>query len=155
MSPKKTHRPAVGHLPTRRRLLVHAVSAATFITGVVWLIFHYFVRVEDDMGFDGPHPQQRLWLIAHAAVSFAAIWVFGILWPNHVKKSWRAHVRRFSGGVLFGVAMWLTLTGFALYYTGDPALDQAVALMHWIVGVAALAAYLVHLLTQRSTPTPK
>jgi hypothetical protein len=62
-------------------------------------------------------------------------------------------VRRWSGGVLFGVAMWLTVTGFALYYTGDPALDRAVALLHWIVGLAAVAAYLVHLLTQRSKPT--
>jgi hypothetical protein len=136
--------PRVGALPPRRRRLVKWLAIGTWLTGAVWVYFKYFVTVTDSFGFEGPHPAQRWVLIAHAGVSFGALWMYGVLWPGHVVRGWKSHVRRWSGGTLWGVTLWLVLTGFLLYYLGSDSLRSWTSLLHWTVGLAALAAYLVH-----------
>jgi hypothetical protein len=138
----------VGHLPHQRRNSIYAVSAGVWATGVLWLLFHYFVKTTDKFGFESPHPLEHWWLIGHAAFAFLAIWYFGILWPGHVKKSWTLKIRRGTGGVLFGFTAWLILTGFVLYYVGSDFWRNLTSLAHWIPGVVALVAFLVHLLTR-------
>lgn len=138
----------VGHMSQRRRMRLYAVSMATWCTGVVWLVLHYFIKSVDRFGFDAPHPAEKWFLIGHAAVSFYAIWWFGLLWPNHIKTSWKLHIRRWTGGVLFGCTALLIGTGCALYYIGSDRLRSWTAVLHWGVGLAALAAFIAHLLTR-------
>jgi hypothetical protein len=139
-------RPAVGAgaLPVWQRRTVYGLGIATWLTGVVWLVFKYFVRSVDAFGFENPHPQQALWLIAHAAASLLAVWLFGLLWHHHIARGWTARLRRPSGGTLFGLIAWLALSGLALYYIGDDALRQWMSLGHWILGLGGLAAFLLH-----------
>lgn len=144
----------VGALPLRRRLTTYGISIGVWVTGAVWLIYHYFIRAVDSFGFENPDPNQRWWLIAHAVFSFAAVWMFGVLWPNHVKKSWKQKIRRGSGGTLFGVTLWLTLTGIALYYIGSDAWRSWTSILHWAVGLAALGVFVYHLVT-RNSRTPQ
>jgi hypothetical protein len=148
MTTAKVLRGRIGHLPKRRRWTVYITSVGVWLTGAVWLIFHYFIKKVDQFGFENVHPAEKWWLIAHASFAFAAMWLFGVLWPGHVKKSWNAHIRRWSGGTLFGVTLWLSLTGFALYYIGSDAWRSWTSLSHWIAGLAALAAFLWHLITR-------
>jgi len=133
-----------GVLPPGRRRLLHALAIGTWVTGGVWLIFHYFIRVVDQFGFDGPHPQQRWLLIGHAVFSFAAVWMFGALWSDHIVRGWRARQRRPTGGTLFGVLVWLTITGCALYYIGSDRWRSWTSLAHWIIGLAAIVLFIVH-----------
>jgi hypothetical protein len=137
-------RSRVGALPVTRRRGVHALAAGAWITGAVWLIYKYFVREVDAFGFENPHPAQRWWLIAHALVSFGALWMYGVLWPDHVVRSWKAKARRPTGGTLWGVTLWLALTGCLLYYIGNDTARSWMSLAHWVVGLAALGAYLWH-----------
>ena len=138
-----------GVLPPGRRRLLHSVAFGTWLTGAVWLVFHYFVRVIDDFGFDNPHPQQQWWLIAHAVFSFAAVWLFGSLWSDHVVRGWKAGVRKPTGGTLFGVLVWLTISGCALYYLGSDAWRSWTSLAHWIPGLAAIVVFVVHFRNKR------
>ena len=138
----------VGHMPKRRRYSLYGVSLAVWLTGAVWLIFHYFVKQVDNFGFEAPHPAEKWSLIVHAGFSFYVLWWFGMLWPNHIKKSWKTHVRRGTGGTLFGFAAWLTLTGYALYYLGSDVWRSWVSVLHWAVGLGALVAFMLHLLTR-------
>lgn len=132
----------------RRRLAVYGVSLAVWATGALWLLFHYFLKTTDEFGFESPHPGEKWSLIAHAALSFYGLWWFGLLWSNHIKKSWKTHVRRGTGGLLFGCTAWLALTGCALYYIGSELWRSWVSILHWAVGLAALAAFILHLLTR-------
>ncbi len=134
----------LGLLPAPRRRAVIVVSGVVWATGVVWLVFKYFVRVTDQFGFDSPHPMMRSWLIAHALASFVAIWLFGVLWRGHVVRGWNLRVRRGSGGTMFGLTAWLALSGCALYYIGSDALRSWTSLAHWVPGIGALAAFLIH-----------
>src|SRR5690348_8922556 len=109
----------IGHMSRGRRFRLYAVSIGTWCTGIAWLLFHYFVKTVDSFGFEAPHPAEKWSLITHALVSFYALWWFGLLWPNHIKSSWKLHIRRGTGGLLFGCVAWLTVTGCALYYIGS------------------------------------
>ncbi|MCU0761146.1 MAG: hypothetical protein MUF07_18360 [Steroidobacteraceae bacterium] len=137
-------KPRVGALPASRRRAVHWIATGTWVTGAVWLVFKYFVRVPDEFGFDNPHPMQQWWLIAHAIVSVFAVWMFGVLWPGHVIRGWKSHLRRPTGGTLFGITAWLALTGLALYYVGNDDWRSWVAILHWAVGLGAIVAFLLH-----------
>ena len=141
-------RARVGHLSRLRRYSLYFASAGICATGVVWLYAHYFLESVDSFGFAGPHPAEKWSLIAHAGVAFYGIWWFGLLWPNHIYKSWKARIRRATGGVLFGCVAWLTLTGYALYYIGSERWRSWFSILHWVVGLAAAAAFAVHLRTR-------
>ena len=131
-------------LPSWQRRLINGTAIAVWLTGVVWLIFKYFISTTDQFGFASPHPQQRLWLMAHAAASLLAIWLFGLLWHHHIARGWERHQRRPTGGTLFGFIVWLAVTGCALYYLGNDAARSWTSLAHWIVGLGSLAAFLLH-----------
>ena len=138
-------RARVGHMQRRRRLSLYWTSAAVLVTGLVWLYVHYFMEAVDSFGFEGAHPAEKWALIAHAICSFYGLWWFGLLWPTHIYKGWRAGIRRWSGGTLFGCVSWLTITGVTLYYIGQEWLRQWVSLLHWIAGIACAVAFAVHL----------
>lgn len=133
-----------GALPAWQRRTIYSLAGAVWLTGAVWLVFQYFVRVPDQFGFDSPHPQQRWWLIAHAAASLGGLWIFGVLWNHHIARGWEQRLRRPTGGTLFGLIAWLALSGCALYYLGDDRLRSFTSLGHWIPGLGALAAFLLH-----------
>jgi hypothetical protein len=134
----------VGTLPRRRRWTVYVLSLALWITGAVWLYFKYFVRVTDEFGFENEHPQQRLWMIAHAFASLGMLWIFGVLWQVHVKGGWKKKLRRPSGGTLWGITVWLALSGCALYYIGNESVRWWTSILHWVIGLAALVVFLIH-----------
>jgi hypothetical protein len=134
----------VGALPRARRLAVYWLSFGVWITGAVWLYFKYFVRVTDEFGFENAHPQQGLWLMAHAFIAVATSWIFGVLWPVHVKGGWKKHLRRPSGGTLWGITVWLMLSGCALYYIGNEAFRWWKSILHWTIGLGALVVFLIH-----------
>lgn len=143
-----------GVLPVGRRRLLHGLAIGTWLTGAVWLVFHYFVRTVDQFGFENPHPQQQWWLIAHAVFSFGAVWMFGALWSDHIVRGWKARLRRPTGGTLFGVSAWLTLTGCALYYIGNDFWREWTSLAHWIVGLLALIVFVIHFRKKKGQVLP-
>ncbi|MEZ5475509.1 MAG: hypothetical protein R3E72_10950 [Steroidobacteraceae bacterium] len=144
----------VGVLPKSRRRTLYVISMGTWVTGAVWLIYHYFVTSVDQFGFENVHPYQHGWLVAHGVFAVAAAWMFGVLWPNHVLRGWKAKVRRTSGGWLFGVVTWLMLTGVALYYIGSTEWRAWTSLAHWIVGLATLLPFLIHWYTRSRIDMP-
>lgn len=137
-------RKSAGALADWQRRAVYSVGAAVWLTGAVWLIFKYFVTVTDEFGFDNPHPQQPLWMIAHAAVSLSGLWLFGLLWHHHIARGWENRLRRATGGTLFGLIAWLAVTGCALYYIGNDTLRSWTSLAHWTIGLGTLAVLLLH-----------
>ena len=78
------------------------------------------------------------------AFAFAAIAVLGLLWGVHIGIGWRSGKRRWSGGVLFGAACFLVLSGYLLYYAGNDDFREILAIAHWGVGLAIAASFLWH-----------
>ena len=129
---------------------LYVTSWGVWISGALWLVFHYFFRVRGQFGFR-THPLEPWWLTLHGGFAVASVFLFGLLWTSHVLAGWHMHWRRWSGGALAGITIWLVLTGYALYYIGSKDILPWVQILHWTVGLAALVFFFVHWLS-RSRP---
>lgn len=130
-------------LTSRRRLLTYAIALGLWASGAAWVALHFLLRTRGDFGPE-TNPIEPWALKAHGAFAFATLWLMGLLWGVHVVNGWRAGRRRWSGAILLGLALVLTLTGYLLYYAGGDALRSLVSLAHWTLGLGAPAAFLLH-----------
>lgn len=138
-------------LTTVHRRVLYAVMLALAATGVLWLVFHYFIHATGDFG-DERHPLEAWWLKTHGAAAMLALLVLGSLGRGHVLNGWKASHSRRSGGTLVAFAAILVITGWSLYYVGDEQLRAWTSIVHWGLGVAAVAALPVHIrLARRRT----
>jgi hypothetical protein len=135
------------------RWLLYVTLWAIWLTGIAWVVVHYFMREKGKFGFK-TNPWEGWWLMAHGGVAVLTIFLFGWMWSRHVVTGWNLHWRRRSGGTLAGTAIFLTLSGYALYYIGDPDWLDWTAIAHWGVGIAALALFFIHFLSKSRPRRP-
>lgn len=128
------------------RLATYCIGSGLWLSGVLWLIFHYFLRRQTEFGLH-PHPMEFWWRAAHGLFCFASLWTMGFLWKAHIVGAWRSGRHRGSGGVLLSLLAWLSVTGYLLYYLGNEQLLTAVVLLHWSVGVAIPIPFAIHCLS--------
>jgi hypothetical protein len=153
MKPHPHHPAIVGHrqplrLSRRRRYLIYAIGWMLWLSGVLWLLFHYALMQKGEFG-DTPHPLEPWWLRLHAAMAFAALWACGLVWGVHVVAGWRTGRQRWSGGGAMGVLAWLALSGYLLYYLGDEQWRAIMSVAHWAAGLALPALLALHIVLGR------
>ena len=146
VSRTKKHSVRFGSLRLRAFYLV---SLGVWISGGLWLLFHYFLTTQGEFG-----PQSNAlepWsLKIHGAFAFAATWFFGLLWGTHITVGWHSGRRRSSGAVLTGSISLLVVTGYLLYYVGDDRSRSFISIAHWGVGLICPLLYGVHRIRKRS-----
>lgn len=113
---------------------LYTVGAVLVLSGILWLWFHYFVRIEGEFG-PTLHPLEPWWLRVHGIAGAAFLIGFGSVLPGHVRRAWGAHRNRVTGTIFFAAMLTMTLTGYLLYYVGVQAVRDNMALVHWIVGL--------------------
>lgn len=135
--------------PTHERWVI-GTGIALLASGVLWLVFHYFVTVRGEFG-DTPHPLEIWWLRLHGAAAMAFLVVLGTVLPVHVRRAWDLRRNYRTGlGVLLVTAV-LLLTGYALYYVASEQLRPWLSCIHWVVGLVGLPALIVHVFRGRQT----
>ena len=139
---------APSRLRRSRRVEIYTIGVGVWVTGVLWLLFHYFV---DHRGPFGPtvSPLETWWLTLHGAFAFGAIWIFGVLWGVHIPAGWARRRRHLSGGLLVGLLAWLIISGYLLYYVGNEELRAATSFTHWLIGLIVPIGFLAHRLKRR------
>ncbi|MBS0589931.1 MAG: DUF4405 domain-containing protein [Proteobacteria bacterium] len=135
-------------LSPRHRHLVYAAFAAIWLSGILWLIFHYFLQRQGEFGAE-PHPLEAWWLRLHGAAAFVALWLAGLLWAVHVRHGLARPKRRVTGIALIAMFVVLATSGWLLYYAGGDELRDAARLFHWLVGAALIVPFLIHSLRAR------
>ena len=141
-------------LSTWTRGLVNLGGLGLWATGAAWLALHDFVVRQGEFG-PQRSPLEPWMLKLHGAFAFLAIWTVGLLCGRHVVNGWRDGRRRWSGSVALAVLGVLTATGYLLYYVADDAPRATVSALHWIIGLAAPAAYLLHRLAGSRRRPPR
>jgi quinol-cytochrome oxidoreductase complex cytochrome b subunit len=115
---------------------------ALWLTGCLWLILHYFLLQTSDFG-----PVQNPWapvvLKIHGWIAVASVFLLGWITARHVSDRLPQAAKRVSGVTIATVAVMLSLTGYALYYTTDRLHDLA-ALAHEALGAGAIIPALTH-----------
>ena len=140
--------PKQGSLGRPTRLTLYAVSLGVWFSGGLWLLLHNFFFKRGEFGPE-INPLEPWCLKAHGAFSFAAIWMFGLMWGVHMTKLWPFSWRRWSGSLMAGVTALLILSGYLLYYVGDDKARSIVSTLHWGIGLAAPLFFLWHRVTFR------
>lgn len=130
------------------RRLIYAVFGAIFATGVLWLLFHTFVRVSTPFG-EGPHGLESWWLKLHGLAAMLGLLVLGSLIFTHVRYAWVLRKNIASGIVLLSSNVVLVATGYALYYFGAEQTRPMISLIHWGVGMALVLVMFVHIVIGR------
>jgi cation transport ATPase len=136
-------RPEPGRLEAWQRWLVYGSSALLLASGVLWLVFHYGLRVATDFGLQ-PHPLEYAWLRLHGAAAMLGLVAIGSLLPAHVARAWEARKNRAAGGIMLAVFAALAATGYLLYYFATEASRGWLSLLHWGLGLAAVPALFWH-----------
>jgi hypothetical protein len=126
----------------RRRLGLYIVGLGLWLSGGLWLVYHYWMVQQGEFG-PQTNPLEPWWLKLHGAFAFAAIWVFGLLWGVHVTAAWPHGRRRWSGAAMTGVLLLLMLSGYLLYYVGEETARSYVSIVHWTVGLACPLSFCV------------
>lgn len=125
------------------RWALYVVGTGVWLTGGLWLLFHYFLVKQGEFGSTA-NPLEPWWLKLHGAFAFAAIWMFGWLWGIHIAKLWPQKRRRWSGGALTSVFALLIVSGYLLYYVGDDRIRPVISALHWIIGLACPIFFVWH-----------
>ena len=136
-------------LSKTHRRTTYVILAWTWLSGVLWLITHYFFTHTGEFGVE-PSALEPWWLRLHGAAAFFSLWLGGLIWAMHARHGITRAKRRPSGLLLIGAFVLLAISGYLLYYlTGDDARD-AMRLVHWLLGLAVAIPFLLHSLSARS-----
>ena len=136
-------------LSPRRRRALYAIVGGVWVTGILWLVFHYFLTRQGEFGSE-PHPLESWWLRLHGVFAFAALWIGGMLWAVHIGPALSRPGKRISGLLLLGMLAILAATGYLLYYAVDEGLRDVVRWAHWLIGVLLAAMLAIHVVRARA-----
>lgn len=137
-------------LSPRHRRWIYSTGALLWASGVAWLISHYLVPSSAEFA-GAPRPSEAWWLRLHGAAMIGFLITFGALLPLHVLHGWRQRRNRASGVTMLAIVGALALSGYGLYYAGDERLRAWISATHWVIGLAASAALLLHVILGRRT----
>lgn len=139
-------------MPTWMRRWAYGAGTTCFASGVLWLLFHYFIRHEGEFGPEA-HPLGHVWLTLHGGAAFAMVWVFGLIWLAHVRRGWQRGRNLGSGVTMAILVLVLGLSGWGLYYLSDENWRDVTSLAHWALGLVAGAWLPFHIWRgRRSAP---
>ena len=94
-------------------------------------------------------------LIGHAVGSYVFLVVLGAMIPVHIPLGWHQRRNLASGITFVTICAFLGVTALALYYVGEDTLRGWTSSIHWVVGLVALPALLIHVVRRRAlTPPP-
>lgn len=142
---------AVIRFGPRHKKVLYAGFALLWLSGALWLAFHYFLRMEDEFG-PAPHPLEAWWLRLHGLTVMAALALAGSLAPNHIRLAWNRRRNHRSGLLMLTLTVWLAATGYALYYFSTDDNAAWLPLLHWIAGLALPLALVLHIQMGRRAP---
>jgi hypothetical protein len=116
-----------------------------WLTGLIWILFHYFGRRQGDFG-DMPMPIEPLMMKIHGAAAMLILLAVGAMSSAHIRRGWVLNRNRPSGALVTSVCAILLVTGWMLYYVASERSRDFVSAAHWIIGLALPLLIYVHIL---------
>lgn len=140
-------------MPIWIRRWVYASGIACLLTGVLWLLFHHFVRHEGEFGPEA-HPLEHIWLTLHGGTAFLVAWVMGLIWLAHVRRGWQGKRNLASGLTMATLLFVLAASGWGLYYLGNESWRAVISATHWVLGLTGGVWLPIHIWRGRRGRSP-
>jgi cation transport ATPase len=137
-------------LSRQHRGWLFLTAALLWASGLAWLISHYVLKIPGEFA-DAPAPSEPWWLRLHGAAVIGFLIAFGALLPAHVQHGWRQQRNRRSGVTMLSIVAVLAVSGYGLYYAADDRIRAWISAAHWVIGLAASAALVLHIILGRRT----
>lgn len=137
-------------LSQRHERWLYFTAAALFLSGLGWLIAHYFLAGPAEFG-ERHHASEPWWMRVHGAAVMAFLISLGSLFPGHIVRAWQARKNRRTGLLLIAIMTVLIVTGYGLYYIADEAARPWLSIVHWVGGLTVAAGLLLHVVQGRKT----
>jgi hypothetical protein len=132
------------------RSAVHLVFSVLWLSGVAWLLLHYFAARPGEFGLLR-HPLEAPLMLVHGVVAMLALFVLGWFAALHSSDGNRRRARRASGWVLSTLIGVLAIAGCLQFFVSGEGAQAALRLVHEVCGVALLLPVLAHLWSFSST----
>ena len=128
---------------------VYAATAALAVSGIIWLVLHFFLAVPGEYG-PQIHPLEPWMLRVHGAAAMAGLIIYGSLLPVHIRRAWSIRRNIALGIALVTIMLLLTVTGYLLYYAGGEDARPVISAVHWVLGLVVPALLAWHILSGRT-----
>jgi hypothetical protein len=130
---------------------IYVVCAWLTLTGMMWLVAHYFMRFAGQFG-ETMHPFEPWSMKLHGAGAMLFLFIIGSMANSHIRGALKGQRNLVSGWTMIVVLLVLAITGYGLYYVADEASRPFWSSVHWITGAGLGALLALHvLLGRRST----
>jgi len=125
------------------RSFVYLVFGVLFLTGTAWMFAQ--TKLDNERWEHFP----TLLLKIHGAAAMIALILLGYL-LNHIRIGWEIRKNQTSGTTLVLVYLFLTVTGYGLYYASDENFRTLISQWHSWIGLGVLILLAVHVLIGRT-----
>jgi hypothetical protein len=99
---------------------------------------------------------EHSWRVFHGWTIPPFLITLGVIWRVHILRGWRIRKNRLSGVITLTVFLLLTISGWAIYYSGSDKIQESMSKAHIWLGLAVSFIFLVHaVLGLRSREVPK
>jgi hypothetical protein len=114
-----------------------------FTAGITYWISRSWLRTRGDFG-EEPHWLEKISGPTHMVSAFFFLFVFGIVWIQHIRPAIRTNRQRFTGWLFAGMVTTMALSGVALIYVGNDAVLALLGKLHPIIGTSMLPILVFH-----------
>ena len=129
-----------------QKTAVYLTFVAVGLSGFAWFVLHDFIDEE-------PGELARWLLILHGVSAFAALMVFGSLFPRHMRLGWLNRRNVVSGGFTALIMTALIVTALLLYYGGEEV-RWISRWTHIVVGSLGFTIIPLHVVLGRRSRNP-
>lgn len=146
---------AAGHhirfrLERWHRRCVYAAGAALLASGAAWLVARYFLRPVSQFG-ESIHPLEPWAMKVHGAAAMIVLFFVGSLLNLHIRRALKAGRNLVTGWAMIGTLLFLTVTGYGLYYLAGETDRPVWSLLHWAVGLGVALLFVLHVVVGRKS----
>ena len=138
------HGPVPIRFTAPHKKFLYSVFSLLWLSGALWLVFHYFMRVPGEFGIT-PHPAEIWCLRLHGLMVFAVLVALGSVLSNHARRAWQLKKNRYSGLLMKVLLLWLAITGYALYYFASEGNENWLPVLHWGAGISVPLMLVSHI----------
>jgi len=135
-------------LGTWHKRIFYAVLFLLWLTGALWLYFHYFTETISNFG-KTRNPLETLMLHSHGILAYLSLLILGSMFA-HVKRGLTLKINLVSGLFLISTFTVLSITGLLLYYSGSIPIRNIASLAHWVIGIILPIVIFFHIRSGRA-----
>lgn len=120
--------------------------AILFLTGLLLTPTTLDMRLEVDMPWRLTSDQRLYTVATHVFFSYVMLCLFGAIWRIHILIGIKKKENLFSGLILIGILIILTITGVGIFYFGNDTASIISSVTHLLLGTTIVFFFLYHIL---------